>query len=166
MTRVSLFTKNNNNTIMSDWDELPEGPTEIPDIPETSGGEFVRSLSADGPNEFRTSEFSDNLKRKVRYRDEFQCRFCGCGLLHGVVSGKRLWRTSNGYTEKFSLEKSLQETAARYLVVHHIIPRKNGGKNKPENLITLCHDCHTTLHQDKRAHGDTIEYPDDWAEIY
>lgn len=28
------------------------------------------------------------------------------------------------------------------LEVHHIKPRKNGGKNEPSNLILLCHKCH------------------------
>lgn len=32
------------------------------------------------------------------------------------------------------------------LEVHHIIFRSNGGGDSPENLITLCHDCHKKLH--------------------
>jgi hypothetical protein len=30
----------------------------------------------------------------------------------------------------------------RKLTVHHLIPRKEGGGNNPENLITLCGACH------------------------
>ncbi len=33
--------------------------------------------------------------------------------------------------------------------VHHIIFRKNGGSDDPENLITLCHDCHQSLHNEE-----------------
>ncbi|MEA1967798.1 MAG: RRXRR domain-containing protein [Thermodesulfobacteriota bacterium] len=32
------------------------------------------------------------------------------------------------------------------LEVHHIIFRKNGGSDEPENLITLCKTCHDKLH--------------------
>lgn len=33
------------------------------------------------------------------------------------------------------------------LEVHHIIYRMNGGSDDQENLITLCHTCHTALHR-------------------
>lgn len=35
------------------------------------------------------------------------------------------------------------------LDVHHIIFRSKGGSDKQENLITLCHTCHTALHAGK-----------------
>ena len=35
------------------------------------------------------------------------------------------------------------------LDVHHIIFRSKGGSDEPENLITLCDDCHTDLHAGK-----------------
>jgi hypothetical protein len=38
----------------------------------------------------------------------------------------------------------------KFLEVHHVIPRAQGGKNNPDNLITLCSGCHT-LHHEKRA---------------
>jgi len=34
----------------------------------------------------------------------------------------------------------------RFLEVHHIKPRAAGGKNRPENLITLCSACHRLWH--------------------
>ena len=30
----------------------------------------------------------------------------------------------------------------KYLSVHHLIPRANGGSNAPANLVTLCNPCH------------------------
>lgn len=36
------------------------------------------------------------------------------------------------------------------LHIHHIIPRKDGGKHEAENLVTLCSGCHRTI-----EHGDT-----------
>ena len=35
------------------------------------------------------------------------------------------------------------------LEVHHKIFRSQGGSNDPENLITLCHTCHKSLHEGK-----------------
>jgi hypothetical protein len=35
----------------------------------------------------------------------------------------------------------------RFLNVHHIVPREQGGANSPENLITTCSSCHRTLHE-------------------
>ena len=35
------------------------------------------------------------------------------------------------------------------LEVHHIIFRSQGGSDEAENLITLCHTCHTDLHSGK-----------------
>jgi hypothetical protein len=34
----------------------------------------------------------------------------------------------------------------RFLNVHHVVQREDGGKNVLENLITLCSGCHRTLH--------------------
>jgi len=39
--------------------------------------------------------------------------------------------------------------SSTFLVVHHIVPREQGGSNRLENLITLCSRCHVFLH--KRA---------------
>ena len=35
----------------------------------------------------------------------------------------------------------------RIVNIHHIIPRHNDGKNKLNNLITLCPNCHSLVHQ-------------------
>ena len=34
------------------------------------------------------------------------------------------------------------------LEVHHIIFKRNGGSDEPENLITLCKDCHDEIHEE------------------
>jgi hypothetical protein len=38
--------------------------------------------------------------------------------------------------------------AARFLEVHHVVPRAEGGSNKPDNLVTLCSACHRLSHED------------------
>jgi len=35
----------------------------------------------------------------------------------------------------------------RFLEVHHIKPRQQGGNNRPENLVTLCASCHRLWHE-------------------
>jgi 5-methylcytosine-specific restriction endonuclease McrA len=30
--------------------------------------------------------------------------------------------------------------------VHHLLFRSRGGQNTEQNLVTLCHGCHTALH--------------------
>lgn len=32
------------------------------------------------------------------------------------------------------------------LVLHHIIPLISGGNHMPDNLITLCYNCHKAIH--------------------
>lgn len=59
-----------------------------------------------------------NAKEYVRFRDGCKCQLC---------KGK---------------------TGDRKLEVHHIVQRKDGGSNRPSNLITLCHTCHSELHAD------------------
>jgi hypothetical protein len=29
---------------------------------------------------------------------------------------------------------------------HHLVPRANGGSEEPENLVTLCAECHDLVH--------------------
>ena len=36
--------------------------------------------------------------------------------------------------------------STKYLQIHHCIPRGQGGGNVPDNLITLCSDCHGVAH--------------------
>jgi len=34
----------------------------------------------------------------------------------------------------------------KYLQIHHVIPRGEGGSDHPHNLITLCAYCHSHVH--------------------
>lgn len=58
----------------------------------------------------------EDTKARVLNRDEYKCQIC---------KGKR---------------KNTR------LEVHHIIFRSQGGSDEAENLITLCHTCHSALH--------------------
>ena len=41
----------------------------------------------------------------------------------------------------------------RYLDLHHLIPRTDGGTNEAENLVTLCSACHRLLHENSVRSG-------------
>jgi hypothetical protein len=45
----------------------------------------------------------------------------------------------------------------RFLEVHHIVSRKQGGTNKADNLVTLCGSCHRLWHE--RGGGSVVEKP-------
>ena len=40
-----------------------------------------------------------------------------------------------------------------FLEVHHIIPRKQGGRNVAENLTTMCGSCHRLWHEKETKTG-------------
>lgn len=65
-----------------------------------------------------------NISRAVLTRDNYECRICGKSSLSQVESSQEFNKIH------FELE------------VHHIIPRKDGGRDTFRNLITLCEDCH------------------------
>ena len=64
----------------------------------------------------------ENLKAYAKYRDGYKCRVCG---------------------------KSKHKDGAR-LEVHHIIRKADGGTDVPENVVTLCEDCHKAHHRGER----------------
>ena len=64
----------------------------------------------------------ENLKAYAKYRDGYKCRVCG---------------------------KSKHKDGVK-LEVHHIIRRADGGTDTPDNVITLCHDCHEAHHKGER----------------
>lgn len=61
----------------------------------------------------------EDTKARVLNRDEYKCQIC------------------KGKHKDSKLE------------VHHIIFRSQGGSDEAENLITLCHTCHSALHAGK-----------------
>lgn len=59
-----------------------------------------------------------DIRREILERDDFRCVFCGSG----------------GRFSDIILE------------IDHITPRSAGGGNEPENLRTLCRNCHVRRH--------------------
>ena len=65
----------------------------------------------------------ENLKAYAKYRDGYKCRVCGANP-----------------------KKNPQVR----LEVHHIIRRADGGTDTPDNVVTLCDDCHKAHHSGER----------------
>lgn len=72
----------------------------------------------------------DAYSLRILYRDNFTCRDCG-----------EFKAYKNEHGVYIPIDSGLE--------VHHIIPVSEGGNDDPDNLITLCHDCHM-----KRHHGN------------
>jgi 5-methylcytosine-specific restriction protein A len=69
-------------------------------------------------NNFYFSDEWNAIKARIKERDENKCSNCG-----NVAS--EMWNNR--------------------LVIHHIKPRKKGGTDTDDNLITLCFMCHGKL---------------------
>ena len=65
------------------------------------------------------------------------------GLKFGFANTKAFVLNRDKYTCQHC--KTKQGT----LEVHHIVFRSNGGSDEPDNLITLCRQCHRDLHLEK-----------------
>ena len=60
----------------------------------------------------------ENLKAYAKWRDGYKCRSCGKRAKDGAR-----------------------------LEVHHIRRRADGGSDTPDNVVTLCHECHENHHK-------------------
>ena len=74
------------------------------------------------------------IRQTVIERDDKQCQRCGTKVTVKDVDGV-----------DFQL--------------HHLIPFAAGGPNHPDNLVTLCNDCHTQAHRKMKT------LPDDYPEL-
>lgn len=62
-------------------------------------------------------------------RDNYTCRCCG---------------TPHYLTNEYDIPLP---TTDGQLDLHHIIPVSEGGTDAPENLMTVCRDCHKKIHK-------------------
>ena len=68
----------------------------------------------------------------------------GIGYQHGAQYGFENVKEYVKWRDGYKCRKCRSKT---HLEVHHIIQRKDGGTDHRDNLVTLCHDCHTALHR-------------------
>ena len=73
----------------------------------------------------------DPYSLRILYRDNFTCQDCG---------------EFHAFKNEFGIYIPIDDGK---LNVHHIKPVCEGGGDEPENLITLCIDCHHKRHHSK-----------------
>ena len=72
----------------------------------------------------------DPYSLRILYRDNFTCQ--RCGAFHAQIN-------------EFGIALPIDDGQ---LNVHHILPVSQSGGDEPENLITLCVQCHKDVHKE------------------
>lgn len=87
-----------------------------------------------GPDDFSVP---DEMRFKLREKEDYECAFCGVGN-----------------------ETHIDETG-RGLHAHHVIPKAADGDHQLENLVLVCEDCHHALqHTQSRGLSQLKEWID------
>lgn len=97
----------------------------------------------------------ENKRRKCFCSDECSKelnRLIMWGHHRGGYSTRIVWRDNItcqdcGKFMAYQNEHGVFIPVDRGAEVHHIIPVGMGGSDAPDNLITLCHDCHKNRHR-------------------
>ena len=90
--------------------------------------------TTEGKNPRKTAEWFW-LRMEAIMRDDYECQECG------VLGGRK---------------------GDAQLQAHHIIPVSEGGENDPDNLLTLCRQCHLyEFHDWKHAKRGSVEVVDE-----
>lgn len=104
--------------------EIPQLPaSRVNSVSRNFNLESVKDFSPDGDRAGKSISWP-TVSKAVMARDNYACRVCGKSSFSPVDSSADFDKIH------FQLE------------VHHIIPRKDGGSDTFQNLITLCEDCH------------------------
>ncbi len=114
--------------------------------------------------------------RRPRFADVGQCEWCGQALsgkqtsfctdkCRRMFTNLTVWKSRGGYAQHilrrdgFACQDcgdfhALENRHGIYvpssdgeLDIHHILPISEGGTDCPENLVTLCKECHRTRHR-------------------
>ncbi|MFX1533784.1 MAG: RNA-guided endonuclease IscB [Promethearchaeota archaeon] len=72
------------------------------------------------------------------------------GEMYGYENTKSYVRARDNHTCQLCKGKS----KVRRLECHHLVPRKDGGTDAPNNLITLCKQCHEAVHKGLKKLSD------------
>lgn len=106
------------------YKEVPKLPhARLDEIAEISRITQVNDFLPEGDAEGKSLKWP-MVSKAVLIRDGYSCRVCG-------RSDFTNFSTADQYNK---VHLAVQ--------VHHIVPKKNGGKDTFRNLITLCEDCH------------------------
>ncbi|EHQ35363.1 HNH endonuclease [Methanoplanus limicola] len=105
----------------------------------------------------------DWVINQVFKRDNYCCRLCG-------KTHKDLYWEKNSESvapERIKNILKCNPSVFHYLFeFHHNLPIAIGGNSLPENVITLCHDCHVLVHSSLRKKSDQEPGISDSSELH
>ncbi len=104
--------------------------------------EFIKSILPITTIVIETGQFDTHL---IQHKDEAWNRHWGYqrGRNYGFENTKAMVLSRDSYKCQYCHGKHRDSM----LEVHHIIFRSQGGSDEAENLVTLCHTCHKSLHR-------------------
>lgn len=108
--------------------------------------EFIKSLLPITRLVLECGQFDTQLMKDMSIRNEGKIHWAyQKGPNYGFANTKEMVLNRDGYTCQYCKGKRKDSK----LEVHHIVFRSQGGSDNQENLITLCHTCHSLLHSGK-----------------
>ncbi len=112
------------------YSEIPRlSPSLLRTVSERFGIEHVCDFTPHGRKGKNSAPWK-RISSAVLVRDSYACRVCGKSSLSDLSTAKGTRQMH------FAVQ------------VHHIAPRKDGGSDSFENLITLCEECHRRTFKD------------------
>ena len=108
--------------------------------------EYIKSILPITNNILETGQFDTHLMKNPSLANP-KIKHWGYqkGPNYGFENTKAMVLNRDNYTCQCCKGKHKDSK----LEVHHIVFRSQGGSDEAENLITLCHTCHTDLHSGK-----------------
>lgn len=73
----------------------------------------------------------------------------GVGYQNGIQKGFENVKSYIRHRDNYTCQSCKSQNII--LEVHHIIPRENGGSDRPDNLITLCTRCHKRIQSNLKS---------------
>lgn len=108
--------------------------------------EFIKSILPITRLVLECGQFDIQLMKDPSIRNESKIHWAyQKGPNYGFVNTKEMVLNRDDYTCQCCKGKRKDSK----LEVHHIVFRSQGGSDNQENLITLCHTCHSLLHGGK-----------------
>lgn len=108
--------------------------------------EFIKSLLPITRIVLECGQFDAQLMKDTSIRNERKIHWAyQKGPNYGFANTKEMVLNRDNHTCQYCKGKRKDSK----LEVHHIMFRSQGGSDSQENLITLCHTCHSLLHSGK-----------------
>jgi len=100
---------------------------------------WQRPTYAEGGISTTIEEYTDSLVEPVSYPAKERDQLRLLVLRRDKYTCRQCWATGTS------------------LHVHHTLPKEKGGTDNPDNLITLCHQCHREVHKVSRRAKPTVK---------